>query len=171
MLERHRESLLLFLMGYVRNEEDAEELMMDAYAVIASGTSAFSGRSRFKTWLFGIARNQAKMFLRKKQGFFFSLEDMLEKTQKEPSLESPQDTPELELLQQEQNKELYQALATLPAGYRQTLYLIYFEEMSVEEAALVMGKNKKQIYNLAERSRKALKEALERKGFTYAKYR
>ena len=170
LLERHRESLLLFLMGYVGNEEDAEELMMDTYAVIASGTSNFSGRSSFKTWLFGIARNQAKMFLRKKKGFFLSLEEMLEKTQKEPATDKLPDTPELDLLRQEQNKELYQALETLPAGYRQVLYLIYFEEMSVDDAALVMGKSKKQIYNLTERGRKALKDRLERMGFDDAKY-
>ena len=51
LLERHREGLVLFLMGYVGNEEDAEELMMDAFAVVASRTSTFSGKSSFKTWL------------------------------------------------------------------------------------------------------------------------
>ncbi|MBQ6623105.1 MAG: sigma-70 family RNA polymerase sigma factor [Mogibacterium sp.] len=170
LLERHRESLLLFLLGYVGNEEDAEELMMDTYAVVASGTSAFSGRSSFKTWLFGIARNQAKMFLRKKKGFFLSMEEMLEKSHYEQIADSYHDTPELELLRQEQNNELYMALETLPASYRQVLYLTYFEEMDADEAAHVMGKTKKQIYNLTERGRKALKEALERMGFDYAKY-
>ena len=170
LLERHRESLLLFLLGYVGNEEDAEELMMDTYAVVASGTSAFSGRSSFKTWLFGIARNQAKMFLRKKKGFFLSMEEMLEKSHSEQIADSYHDTPELELLRQEQNNELYMALETLPASYRQVLYLTYFEEMDADEAAHVMGKTKKQIYNLTERGRKALKEALERMGFDYAKY-
>lgn len=170
LLERHRESLLLFLLGYVGNEEDAEELMMDTYAVVASGTSTFSGRSSFKTWLFGIARNQAKMFLRKKKGFFFSMEEMLEKSQAEHSSDAYHETPELEILRQEQNNELYQALETLPASYRQVLYLIYFEEMDADEAAHVMGKTKKQIYNLTERGRKALKEALERMDFDYAKY-
>lgn len=170
LLERHRESLFLFLLGYVGNEEDAEELMMDTYAVVASGTSAFSGRSSFKTWLFGIARNQAKMFLRKKKGFFLSMEEMLEKSHSEQIADSYHDTPELELLRQEQNNELYMALETLPASYRQVLYLTYFEEMDADEAAHVMGKTKKQIYNLTERGRRALKEALERMGFDYAKY-
>lgn len=157
-------------MGYVGSEEDAEELMMDTFAVIASGTSAFSGRSSFKTWLFGIARNQAKMFLRKKKGFFISMEEMLDKTQAEHVEGIYHDTPEVEILKQEQSNELYMALEELPASYRQVLYLIFFEEMDADEAARVMGKTKKQIYNLTERGRKALKEALERMGFDYAKY-
>lgn len=168
LLERYRESLILFLLGYVGNEADAEELMMDAYAVIASGTASFSGRSSFKTWLFGIARNRARMFLRKQRGFFFSLDDTHEKTQEE---DAEQNTPELVLLREDQNRQLYLALKTLPAAYRQVLYLVYFEDMPPDEAALVMGKNKKQIYNLLERGRKALKEALERMGFDYAQYR
>lgn len=168
LLERYRESLILFLLGYVGSEADAEELMMDTFAVIVSGTSAFSGRSSFKTWLFGIARNQARMFLRKKKGLFFSLEDMRKKTQ---AKDTEANTPELDLLLQEQNRELYLALERLPADYRQTLYLLYFEDMNPDEAAFVMGKTKKQIYNLTERGRKGLKETLERMGFDYAQYR
>ena len=152
------------------NEEDAEELMMDAFAVVASGTSTFSGRSSFRTWLFGIARNQAKMFLRKKKGFFFSLDDVHEGRHLEAVGDSAApDVPELDILRQEQNKELYRALETLPEGYRQVLYLIYFEEMDADEAALVMGKSKKQVYNLTRRGREALKDILERMGFDYAK--
>ena len=171
LLERHREGLFLFLFGYVGNEEDAEELMMDAFAVVASGTSVFSGRSSFKTWLFGIARNQAKMFMRKKKGFLYSLDEIREKHQSEyPAKHEEHDMPETELLRQEQNKKLYMALETLPAGYRQVLYLIYFEEMSADEAALIMGKTRKQVYNLTQRGRMALKKTLERMEFDYEKY-
>ena len=47
---------------------------------------------------------------------------------------------------------------------------MYFEEMSYEEIERVLGKNRKQIYNLAERGRKALKDELERMGFDNAQY-
>ena len=57
LLERHRESLMLFLMSFVHNMEDAEELMLDAYAEVAAGTS-FSGKSSFKTWLFSIGKKR-----------------------------------------------------------------------------------------------------------------
>ena len=41
LLDRHRESLILFLNGYVHNLEDAEELMLDSYAKIAAKTTVF----------------------------------------------------------------------------------------------------------------------------------
>lgn len=60
---------------------------------------------------------------------------------------------------------------SLKAEYRQILILLYFEDMSYEEIERIMGKNRKQIYNLAERGRRALREELERKGFDDTKYR
>ena len=67
LLERHKESMILFLNGYVHNMEDAEELMLDAYAQVAAGTKAFLGRSSFKTWLFSIGKKMALMHLRKEK--------------------------------------------------------------------------------------------------------
>ena len=42
--------------------------------------------------------------------------------------------------------------------------------MSHEEAARVMGKSAKQVYNLSFRGKQALKETLERMGFDRAEY-
>jgi len=67
LLERYRESLTLFLFGYVHNMEDAEELMLDAFAVVAAGESRYLEKSSFKTWLFGIGRNLARRHLRRQR--------------------------------------------------------------------------------------------------------
>lgn len=163
---KHKDSLILFLMGYVNNIDDAEELMLDAFAVAASGTASFSGRSSFKTWLFGIARNQAGTFLRRQRRMVFVPD--------EPQFDNragTENSTELAFIQKEEKQQLYRALETLPEDYRQVLYLLYFEEMSREEACAVMKKTKKQLYHLAERGRKALKDALERMGVDDAKYR
>ena len=45
LLERYREGLTLFLFGFVRDARDAEELMLDAFAEVAAGPTAFSGKS------------------------------------------------------------------------------------------------------------------------------
>ena len=159
LYERHRESLILFLTGYVHNTDDAEELMMDAFAVAASGTAAWSGRSSFKTWLFAIARKRAVTFLRKRRREISMVMDPRE-----------EETPELSLIREERKLQLYRALETLPGDYRQALYLLYFEQMSRDEACRVMRKTKKQMYNLAERGHRALRDALERKGFDDAQF-
>ena len=160
LLERHKESLMLFLYNFVHNMEDAEELMLDAYAEAAAGAD-YSGKSSFKTWLFSIGKNLALMRLRKQR---FTAEVPFEQTDETAA------PPELNILQEERNRQLYIVLRGLKEEYRQILLLLYFEDMSHEEAGKVMGKTKRQTYHLAERGRSALRERLERMGFDYAQY-
>ena len=40
LLARHRDGLFIFLMGFVKNEEDAEDLLMDTFAKLAGGRDA-----------------------------------------------------------------------------------------------------------------------------------
>ena len=65
LFEKYKEGLLLFLNGFVHNLDDAEELMIDAFAEVAAGRTIFSRRSSFKTWLFSIGKKLALMHLRK----------------------------------------------------------------------------------------------------------
>jgi RNA polymerase sigma-70 factor (ECF subfamily) len=102
------------------------------------------------------------MHLRKRR---YTAEEPLEQA------EETADTPEMNILREEQNLRLYEALSQLRAEYRQILILLYFEDMTHEEAGRVMEKNRKQIYNLADRARAALKKELERMGFEHAQYR
>ncbi len=165
LLERYNESLTLFLYGFVHDMEDAEDLMMDAFAVAASGTSKFRGNSSFKTWLFAIGRNLAMKHLRKHRIRAIDLNDRIAFE----NADLRQD-PDLNILKKERNAVLYRALQQLNPDYRQALYLTYFEDMDHEEAARVMGKNKKQFYNLVTRGRASLKSILERMGEEYEKY-
>ena len=166
LLDRYRESLTLFLFGLVHDIEDAEELMMDSFAVLVSGTSRFSGKSSFKTWLFAVGRNLALKHLRKHRNVTGRIEDDIPE-----DLSAGLETrPEMDLINDERNRQLYTAMEMLNPDYRQVLYLIYFEEMSCEEAAAIMKKNKKQVYNLAARGRQALKDELGKMGFEYAQF-
>ena len=163
LVERHKNSLTLFLFGMVGNMEDAEELMVDAFAIAASGTARYTVKkdSSFKTWLFAIARNKARMLLRKRRVIFAELSE---------DIKSETALPEPELFEKDDNKNLYEALSEINPDYGQVLYLTYFENMEPAEIARVLKKNKKQVYNLTVRGKEALKQALERKGFDYAKY-
>ena len=160
LLERYRERLTLFLDSYVHDLADAEDLMIDAFAVAASGTSKFRGKSSFRTWLYGIGRNLAKSHLRKHR---IHPGELTECAAAVPA--------DYDILQEERHSQLYAALANINDDYRQVLYLLYFEELSETEAAAVTGKSKKQIYNLVSRGKNALRAELERMGFDYAQYR
>lgn len=155
LLERYNESLTLFIYGFVHNMEDAEELMMDAFATVAAGRSVFAGRSSFRTWLFSIGHKMALMHIRKNRIRTVPYEDVA------ADISARAELTELSIMEEKRNLRLYQALESINPEYRQVMYLMYFEEMTNEEICRVMNKNRKQIYNLADRGRRALREKLQ----------
>ncbi len=166
--EKYRDSLILFLKGIVGNVDDAEELMMDTFAILSSKTVRYKEKEEagFKTWLYSIAKNRAKMFLRKHKTTYQLLQDD-EMNSEELSDENPDASPEESLVKEERNKELYKALESLDSDTRQVIYLIYFEDLKPQEISRIMKKNIKQIYNLTARGKTALKDTLERMGYSW----
>lgn len=163
LLSAYRDGLYLFLLSYVKNEEDAEELMMDTFAKLAVDRPCFEVRKdgSFKSWLYAIARNNALMHIRRHKMQAVPLEE-------DTVLDA--DTPESALLKDEQNKTLYKALSSLKAEYRRALMLLYIEGLTYEEIAKAMGLRIRQVYNLIERGKKSLKKTLEGMGIDDARY-
>ena len=166
LFEKYKDGLILFLYGIVGNMEDAEELMMDTFAVLVSGTARYTEKKEasFKTWLFAVAKNQARHFLRKKSRYPVSDVEI------ERDIKDGDEQPESQLIQDESKVELYNALEEINPEYRQVLYLMYFEDLDTSDIAKIMHKAKRQVSDLIFRARKSLKTELERKGFIYERY-
>ena len=75
--------------------------------------------------------------------------------------------PETRLLEEERNRQLYAALDRIAPEYREVLLLQYMEDMAPADIARVTGRRVKQVYNLIDRGKLALRSELERMGFTY----
>ena len=163
LLNAYRDGLYLFLLSYVKNEEDAEELMMDTFAKLAVDRPCFEVRKdgSFKSWLYAIARNNALMHIRRHKMEAIPLEE---------DIISDAETPESAFLKDEQNKTLYKALSSLKPDYRRALMLLYIEGLTYEEIAKAMGLRVRQVYNLIERGKKSLKKTLEGMGIDDARY-
>ncbi|MBQ3304084.1 MAG: RNA polymerase sigma factor [Clostridia bacterium] len=157
LVERHREGLILFVYGYVGNMDDAEDLQMETFAALLCGDARFPGKGSFKAWLYGVARNQARIYLRRKAIHARAMDKYRA---------APQgDLPEISLVHSERNRLLYAALSRLPRDYRQVLILTEMDGMSAEEAGQAMHKTRAQVYHLVSRGKKALRETLEGMGY------
>lgn len=161
LYEKYKDSLMLFIYGMVHNMDDAEELMMDTFAVLSSGTARYKEREdvNFKTWLYAVARNQARMFIRKHRNVY-EVSDL-------DAGYAAAGQPEQLLLTDERNVYLYRALEMIEPDYRQVLFLTYFEGMKPAQISRIMKKTVRQIYNLTARGKTALKDALERMGYSW----
>ena len=156
----YRAGLILYLNSFVQNIHTAEDLTEDTFAEIAIKCPKFSGKSSFKTWLYAIGRNITAKHLRKQTKLSVVPLESQEYLADEENLES-------NFIKSEQKRMVHQALHRLKLEYRQVLYLIYFEEFTNAEAALIMKKSSRQIESLLYNAKKALKSELERSGFEY----
>jgi RNA polymerase sigma factor (sigma-70 family) len=105
-----------------------------SYQKILSRRARFSGRSSFKTWLFGVIRltalDQRRWSVRHWLRFLPLPDD-------EP-LATTGDFPGESFLQAEQNQALRDALARLASRQAEVLHLVFYHDLTLDEAAAVM---------------------------------
>lgn len=154
LLIRHKEGLTWFLYEVVHNFEDAEDLMMDTFALLLSKRVSFRQESTFKTWLYGIGRKLANNYVRKHKAVLFDKEE----EERQPAGVTG---PEEDLMTKERNQKLMLAIKKLKPEYAQVLYLGYFEQMGAAQMAKIMKRSVKQVYNLTERAKTQLKELVD----------
>ena len=169
LIQRHRRPLLRFLYGYVQDTDVAEELFSDVFLALYF-KRGFTPRENatLKSYLYKIARNKALNALKKrKRRREFSLERLLEKGDAwqgeslSPTLFAPSTPlcldPHAHVEQTEKRQSIARALRNLKPAYRETLLLRYYDNLSPKEIAAVTGKTEKQVYNLLQRGKAALK--------------
>ena len=161
VVDIYRAPLIFFINRYFCSLSLSEELAEDCFVELIVNPRRYNFKSSLKTYLFTIARNKSVDFIRKNKHLVSSSEDVLSLSSEE-SLEFEQD-----ILKDEAKKSLHKALGRLIFDYRTVLHLLYFENMSYEQAGSVMKKTKKQIENLAYRAKIALRNTLEKEGFRY----
>ena len=161
IIRDYKDGLILYLDSFTHNIYIAEDLMEDTFVKIATKKPAFYRGSSFKTWLYAIAGNIARDWLRRNhRKITVSIDDISADLIAEDDLER-------QYLREERRITTRRALRKINSDYAQVLYLVYFENFSNEQAAKVMKKSKRQVENLIYRAKQSLKSELDKEGFTY----
>ncbi len=160
IIREYRDGLILYLNSFVGNIHTAEELAEDTFVLLGTKKPRDKGKGSFKTWLYTIGRNIAINYLKKNsKRNEISIDDCLE-------LKS-QENLEENYIKEERKITVHKAMQKLKPEYQQILWLVYFEDFSLKEAATVMKKSVHNAETLVYRARKALKTQLETEGFVY----
>ncbi len=140
-----------------RDHDHASEVLQDSYAKVLSGKAQFSHRSSFKTWLFGVirwtAREHARRGLLRRLGLAH-----YRQFQADPPASSDS------LLLRERVDALTRALATLSTRQREVLHLVFYEGLTVNEAAIAMSVSVGSARRHYHRGKRNLLERLEGEG-------
>lgn len=79
LVEEYQHLAFTVAVNIVKNNEDAEEIVQDAFIKVYKNISQFSGQSKFSSWLYKIVYNTALTKIRKKNVQQYSLDDSHEK--------------------------------------------------------------------------------------------
>jgi RNA polymerase sigma-70 factor (ECF subfamily) len=114
--------------------EDAEEVLQTAYLKVLEGTAQFSGRSSLRTWFFAVVRRTAWEQRRRR----WVRELLLARWLRQPAL-AARGEPDEAMRSSEESHALRQAMAALPTRQREVLHLVFYQELTIEEAAKVLN--------------------------------
>ena len=107
----------------------AEDLMQQAYVELLSGNARFNNKSSLRTFVFAVVQNLARSRFRR-----LTKRLRLLKQHAELSKDDAFAAPELN-----QDAAVWSAVKALPARQRDIIELVFCRELTIEEAAQVMG--------------------------------
>lgn len=153
LMERYRESIYFMMFKMVRNQEDAEDLTIEAFGKAFSRLDQYSPSFAFSTWLFKIASNNSIDFIRKKRVKMTSMETGYFNDEGEAITIDAKDgmrDPEESIIHNQKVKHMRNLVSKLKPRYRELIEKRYFDELSYEEIAedlnLPLGTVKAQLF-------------------------
>ncbi|HEY4156026.1 MAG TPA: sigma-70 family RNA polymerase sigma factor [Puia sp.] len=145
---------------YVKNRENAEEIMLDGFYKIFRAMNAFhyEGEAAFYGWVKKIMVNECLMFLRKKNVFSLVTESAAEEI-----------IPEEEVLGQLSASEIFSLIVQLPVGYRTVFNLYAIEGLNHREVADLLNISEGTSKSQLSKARSLLQKMLMQNGIEYVR--
>lgn len=166
LMKKYKDAIYYMLLKIVRNEEDAEDLTIEAFGKAFNNISKYTPNFAFSTWLFKIATNNCIDFLRKKRAITIPIETTDSDSYTLHTIRRLSDNqlnPEERLIRKQKQELLKEIIEQLKPRYKILIELRYFQEFSYEEIAkelnLPIGTIKAQLF----RSRELLYQILTKK--------
>lgn len=137
LVERYQDRIFNLVLRFVGSHHWAEDIAQEAFIKAFESLDDFRKESRFSTWLYRIAVNRCKDFLKDRRRSEVSLEAIYSPSSSEYS--SPVEDPENGLLRRERALIIEDVILTLPVKYREVFLLRHLEGFSYREIGDVLG--------------------------------
>lgn len=138
LVNRHKDKAMTLAMRMLKNRQDAEEALQDAFVRAFNALPRFEWKSSFATWFYRIVYNVCATALGKRgEEIHYSLDDDESLVQVE--LTSDDFIPDLQLETSEVQRTVLEVIQTLPPKYTGILTMFFIQEMGYDEIVEVTG--------------------------------
>jgi len=157
LMRRHNARIYRVARAILRRDDEAEDVMQDAYVRAYEHLGSFRGEARFSTWLTRIAVHEALARTRRARRFA-----PLDEHQEESHVVSSEHTsrPDQQLLEHELGELLDRAIDGLPEEFRLVFVLRVIEDLSGADTAEALGLPEQTVKTRLFRARERIKREL-----------
>ncbi|GED67466.1 RNA polymerase subunit sigma [Brevibacillus reuszeri] len=156
VMQAYLKKVLRLVYLIVKDRSSAEDITQEVFLKAYKNLGSFREESSMQTWIYRIAVNEAKKHLRS-----WSFRKLFYKPDVDAGI--VEDTASAVILS-EHRIRFARHVMELSSSYRQLIVLHYYEELSVEEVADILGISTGAVYTKLHRARQKLKERLEKEG-------
>ncbi len=163
LVKRYDRNVFRIAQHITHNEEDAQDVVQEAFLKAYTNLAQFQGNSKFYTWLVRIAVNEALMKLRRRRSDkTVSIDEDVETEEGSMPREVADWSPNPEQLYgtSELGDILKKTIQGLPPGFRTVFVLRDVEGLSTEETAEMLGLSIPAVKSRLLRARLQLRERL-----------
>lgn len=143
LVSRHQRELFTFLRRFVNDASAADDLFQETFLQVHRSAKSFDESRRFRPWMYAIAANKARDYLR---AAVRRRTQSLDSPFGSPNSQQSLDPPELNqpsavemLVEQDEARRVRHVLAGLPDIYREVLTLSYFHRFAYKEISEMLG--------------------------------
>lgn len=161
LIERYSRMVRHIAGSMVANEESARELAQEALLQAFLSLDHLRDAARFKSWLYGITLNVCRNFIRERKIDPYSLDAIMGGMSRDISCLSVETVDPEEIAEErELHRMVLNAVQSLSPKVRVATLLFYYEQLSVQEIATILGISVVAVKGRLHTSRKQLREQL-----------
>ena len=163
LMARWQQPLVAFIYRYVQDHAEALDLAQEAFVRVYETRSRYTARARFSAWLFTIAANLCKNYVRWRERHPVVPFGPPDREQEAPArgLSTPAEaTPSATLERSEAARLVQEAVAKLPHDLKTVVLLFEYHEFSYEDIAAALKCTPKAVETRLYRARKLLRRHL-----------
>ena len=168
LMDKYKDSIYYMLLKMVNNNDDAEDLTIEAFGKAFNRIHQYTPNFAFSTWLFKIATNNCIDFLRKKKKNVMSIDNRMPNNDGDDfmfDIKSEGLTPEQLAMNDQKILLMRQYVKKLKPRYEILIEMRYFKEMSYDEISdeldLPLGTVKAQLFRAREFLYNIMKHSIE----------
>lgn len=162
LIRNHRDRLYRLVLAVAGNTDDAEDALQETLLRVFHALPRFRGDCSFDTWLYRIAVNQTRNWIRSQSRA--ASERFGERLVVAGAVEASPRVDD-ELIGRERRREIRLALAKLPDHYRRAILLRHYLDLPYEDMAAVLRVPVGTVRSRLAQGRKLLMRELERRGW------